>query len=215
MRKLGNGIKGKFKSALGICFLGGALFSVNPLGFSADAKSSSEITSAKKGKEVEQSKKNSVILLKDWHKIESMQGKCSMDFPAKAEHVAETMKIDEDGTELKYDAYISSSEAESVFMLLVAQYPDFVDEEFAQMSLEAFLNGILTHGAGSQLLFADLVLVEGHEGLDFFIRTGANYFKGRCVMVKNQLYLMAMECKVSDYDETHYEKFVGSFLLKK
>ncbi len=180
-----------------ICFFGAFLIGINPLGFSVETK--------------ETSKKST----KDWHKIESKQGKCSMHFPANAEHVSETMKIDEDGTELKYDAYVSASDPETVFMLLVAQYPDFVDEEFAQMSLEAFLNGILTHGAGAQLLFADLVLVQGHEGLDFFIKTGANYFKGRALMVKSQLYLMAMECKVSDYDEKHYEKFVSSFSLSK
>ncbi len=195
MKKLNHTIRENFSAVLRVCLLGGCLTCINPLGFSADSNAKAE------------------MLNKEWHKVESSQGKCSMHFPATAEHVAETMKIDEEGTELKYDAYISASEAETVFMLLIAQYPDFVDEEFAQMSLEAFLNGILTHGAGSQLLFADLVLVQGHEGLDFFIRTGPNYFKGRALMVKNQLYLMAMECKVSDYDEKHYDRFVNSFLL--
>lgn len=179
---------------LRICLFGGCLVMASPLGFSAESKKSSETS-------------------KDWHKVESKQGKCTVKFPTSAEHVSETMKIDDEGTELKYDAYVSASNADTVFMLLVAQYPDFVDDDFAQMSLEAFLNGILTHGSEAQLLFADLVLVQGHEGLDFFIRTGANYFKGRALMVKNQLYLMAMECKVSDYDEKHYDTFVNSFLL--
>lgn len=195
MKKLNHMVRGSFKGILRVCLLGGCLTCVSPLGFAAESKAKAE------------------ILSKDWLKVESQQGKCSMHFPNAAEHVAETMKIDEEGTELKYDAYISASEAETVFMLLIAQYPDFVDEQFAQMSLEAFLNGILTHGAGAQLLFADMILIQGHEGLDFFIRTGPNYFKGRALMVKNQLYLMAMECKVSNYDEKHYNKFVNSFLL--
>jgi hypothetical protein len=58
-----------------------------------------------------------------------------------------------------------------------------------------------------------LVLVNGHEALDFFIRTGAIYFKGRALMVKNQLYLMAVECAVQDYDENRYNTFVNSFFL--
>ena len=188
------------KSLLNIirgCFFGVCLIGMSPLGFSADAAPSKEAVS------------------KAWSKIESKQGKCTMNFPSDAEHVSETMKLDEDGTELKYDAYISASDAETVFMLLVAEYPDFVDDEFSQMSLEAFLNGILAHGASTQLLFADLVLVQGHQGMDFFIKTGSNYFKGRAVMVKNQLYLMAMECKVVNYNESHYDKFVNSFLLKR
>ncbi len=34
--------------------------------------------------------------------------------------------------------------------------PEFVDESYAQMSLEGLLNGILTHSPGNQLIFADL-----------------------------------------------------------
>ena len=204
MKKLICTMKKSFKAATLVFVFGGCLLSASPLGFSAEAATTST-----------PSKPSVTVLGKDWKKIESKQGKCSMSFPGSAEHVSEKMKLDEEGTELQYDAYIAASDPETVFMLLVALYPDFVDEEFAQMSLEAFLNGILTHGSGAQLLFADLVLVQGHEGMDFFIRTGANYFKGRALMVKNQLYLMAMECKVSDYDEKHYEKFVSSFLLNK
>lgn len=196
MKSLRNRVKKTCMFAVKGLFVGGCLLGMSPLGFSAESKA------------------NKAAVSKDWNKIESKQGKCSMHFPNEAEHVSETMKIDEEGTELKYDAYIAAAtNAETVFMLLIAEYPDFVDEEFAQMSLEAFLNGILTHGASTQLLFADLVLVQGHQGMDFFIRNGANYFKGRALMVKNQLYLMAMECKVADYDEAHYDKFVSSFLL--
>ena len=181
---------------LRICLFGGCLVIASPLGFSADAKKSTNLSD-------------------NWHKVNSAQGKCTVSFPTSAEHVSEKMKIDEEGTELQYDAYVSASGADTVFMFLVAQYPEFVDEDFAQMTLEAFLNGVLSSNASeAQLLFADLVLVQGHEGLDFFIRTGPNYFKGRALMVKSQLYLLAMECKVSDDDEKHYDAFVNSFLLK-
>jgi len=150
---------------------------------------------------------------KNWKEVHSSCGKCKMQFPTTPEHVSEKMKLDEEGFDLQYDAYIASTDSKTIFMLLVAQYPDFVDEQFAHMSLEAFLNGILTHNPNNQLLFADLVLVNGHEALDFFIRTGAIYFKGRALMVKNQLYLMAVECAVQDYDENRYNTFVNSFFL--
>jgi hypothetical protein len=106
-------------------------------------------------------------------------------------------------------------EKKSVFLLLIAQYPDFVDQSYAQVSLEGFLNGILANNPGNQLLFADLLLVGGYEALDFFIRTGSVYFKGRAIMVKNKLYLMAMECEVQNYDETKYNYFVSSFVFNK
>ncbi len=149
-----------------------------------------------------------------WQEFHSVVGNCTMQFPKYPEHLSEKMRLPEEGFDLKYDAYISAMDQKTVFLLLIAQYPDFVDASYARMSLEGFLNGILTHNPNNQLIFADLSLVGGHEALDFFIRTGGVYFKGRAIMVKNSLYLMAMECEVQNYDETHYNKFVESFQLK-
>ncbi|MBS0620802.1 MAG: hypothetical protein JSS61_05020 [Verrucomicrobia bacterium] len=150
-----------------------------------------------------------------WQEFHSAVGNCSMKFPKYPDHLSEKMRLPEEGFDLKYDAYISAMDQKTVFLLLIAQYPDFVDETYARMSLEGFLNGILTHNPNNQLIFADLSLVGGHEALDFFIRTGGVYFKGRALMVKNSLYLMAMECEVQNYDEIHYDTFINSFQLVK
>lgn len=148
-----------------------------------------------------------------WKEFHSVAGRCKMKFPNHPEHVTEKLSLSEEGYDLKYDAYISTSDKRTVYMLLIAQYPDFVDESYAQMSLEQFLNGILSHNPGNQLIFADLLLVNGHEALDFFIRTGSVYFKGRAMMVKNSLYLMAMECEMQTYDEGGFNTFINSFVL--
>ena len=148
-----------------------------------------------------------------WQEFQSVAGKCKMKFPKYPDHLSEKMRLPEEGFDLKYDAYISALDQKTIFMLLIAQYPDFVDESYAKMSLEGFLNGILTHNPNNQLIFADLALVNGHEALDFFIRTGGHYFKGRALMVKNSLYLMAMECEVQNNDEGHYKTLVDSFQL--
>lgn len=151
----------------------------------------------------------------NWQEFHSVVGKCTMRFPKYPDHLSEKMRLPEEGFDLKYDAYISALDQKTVFLLLIAQYPDFVDESYAKMSLEGFLNGILTHNPNNQLIFADLSLVGGHEALDFFIRTGGVYFKGRAIMVKNSLYLMAMECEVQNYDEGSYNAFVESFALSQ
>lgn len=150
-----------------------------------------------------------------WQDFHSVVGKCTLKFPVAPEHISEKMTMPKEGYDLQYDAYISTKDKKSVYMLLIAQYPEFVDQSFAQVSLEGFLNGILSNNPGNQLLHADLLLVHGYEALDFFIRTGAVYFKGRAIMVKNNLYLMAMECEVQHYDEGGYNFFVNSFKLNR
>lgn len=151
----------------------------------------------------------------NWKEFHSVTGNCTLQFPSAPEHISEKMNVADEGYDLKYDAYISAQDKKSVYMLLIAQYPNFVDQSLAQSSLEGFLNGILANNPGNQLLFADLLLVDGHQALDFFIRTGGIYFKGRAIMVDNQLYLMAMECEVQNYDEGGYNYFVSSFKFNK
>ncbi|HEY2809810.1 MAG TPA: hypothetical protein VGJ00_00235 [Rhabdochlamydiaceae bacterium] len=163
----------------------------------------------------EQNKSSKAVAANNWQEFRSVCGKCKMMFPKYPDHLSEKMRLSQEGFDLKYDAYISAADHQTLFLLLIAQYPDFVDEAYAKTSLESFLNGILTHNPDNQLIFADLSLVDGHEALDFFIRTAGVYFKGRALMVKNSLYLMAMECEVQNYDEMSYNTFVNSFKLAK
>lgn len=160
-------------------------------------------------------KQENVAVKSDWKDFHSVVGKCTLKFPVSPEHISEKMTVPEHGYDLKYDAYIANMEKKNVFMLLIAQYPEFVDQSLAQASLEGFLNGILSNNPGNTLISADMLLIEGHQALDFFIRTAGIYFKGRAIMVKNQLYLMAMECEVQNYDEARYNFFVTSFKFNK
>ncbi|MBI2743338.1 MAG: hypothetical protein HYX48_05420 [Chlamydiales bacterium] len=172
--------------------------------------------SAAEAPKANRSKDKNLEMKTSWQEYHSTIGSCSMLFPRSPEHVSEKMSDgNKEGFDLKYDAYIANVDKKSVFMLLIAQYPDFVDESYAQISLESFLNGLLSHNPANQLIFADLVLVGGREALDFFIRTGSVFFKGRAMMVKNSLYLMAMECEMQHYDEADFDQFINSFKLVK
>lgn len=188
-----------------LCF--GALFALTSF-----VSPSLEAKKAASTQEMKQTQKRSL----DWKEFPVLSGTCHMRFPVEPQHVSESMQVTGEQYSLRYDAYISAiKENNTVFMLLVAQYPAFVDETYSRMSLEGFLNGILTNNPQNQLLFADLVLVDGHEALDFFIRTGTVYFKGRAFMVKNHLYLMAMECHMQQYSESTYKEFIESFKMTK
>ena len=149
--------------------------------------------------------------LASWQKFHSVPGKCSVSFPNQPEHVKQIMPFPEEGYELRYDVYVSAFERKAVYMVLVAEYPPYIDESYAELSLETFLNGLVTQNHGNKLLFADLVEVQGFKALDFFIQSKGVYFKGRAIMAKNTLYLLAMECEVHNYLEEHYNHFIQSF----
>ena len=151
----------------------------------------------------------------EWKKMESSSGKCSIALPDVPEHMQQTMMLPEENTELKYDVYVAGQERKAVYMVLIAEYPNVVNQSYAQMSLESFLNGILTQNPYNRLIFADLVEVDGNKGLDFFIRTKDVYFKGRAIMANNQLYLLAMECEVQNYTEDEFNYFINSFQFVK
>ena len=155
----------------------------------------------------------SVTELESWRMFHSVPGKCNISLPSQPEHVKQVMPLAQEGYHMRYDVYVSAHKREAVYMVLIAEYPPYVDDSFAELSLESFLNGLVNQGEGSRLLFADMTEVQGNKALDFFIETKGVYFKGRAIMAKNHLYLIAMECEVNNYEEAHYDHFVNSFKI--
>jgi len=147
-----------------------------------------------------------------WQEFRSINGECCMKFPKYPDHLSEKLRLPEIGFDLKYDAYISAIDQKTTFLLLIAQYPDFVDQTYANKNLEGFVEGLLKHNPG---LTHELSLVNGHTVLDLFICKEGMYFKGRALMVKNSFYLMAMECEAQYYDEASYKTFIDSFELMR
>lgn len=154
-------------------------------------------------------------IYKNWTKIHSFQGKCNAVFPRNPDHVRQNMSMRGESKDLEYDVYVADLERRSVFMVLIAKYPGEVKDEHAVSSLEHFLNSILVQNPNNQLVFANLVQVQGHQGMDFFIKTNEVYFKGRVLLAKNYLYLLAMECEKQNYQDNHYQYFIESFELVK
>jgi len=152
---------------------------------------------------------------KSWKKFHSVHGKCLVSLPDSPEHVKQVMPCPDQGYDLRYDMYVSSHGKKAIYMLLIAQYPPFIDSSHAEISLESFLNGLLTQSHDNKLIFADLVNVQGHKALDFFIESKGVFFKGRAIMTENNLYLLAMECNVNNYTESHFNHFINSFELIK
>ena len=72
-----------------------------------------------------------------------------------------------------------------------------------------------TQHPNNQLVFADLIDVQGHKGMDFFIKTKGMFFKGRAVMSGSNLYLVAMECEEGKYKDKQFNYFINSFELTK
>lgn len=156
-----------------------------------------------------------VETVSSWKKFHSVHGKCMVSLPESPEHVKQMMPFPEQGYNLRYDVYVSAHEKKAVYMMLIAQYPPFINESHAEMSLESFLNGLVTQNHDNELIFADLVNVQGHKALDFFIKSKGVYFKGRAIMAENNLYLLAMECEQNNYLEPNYNHFIESFELVK
>lgn len=151
-----------------------------------------------------------------WKKFHSVPGKCKVSFPQNPEHVKQVMTLKEDNCDMQYDVYVSTEQnKDAVYMVLIAQYPDYVNESCAELSLECFLNGILTQHPDNELVFADLIEIQGHKGMDFFIKTKGLFFKGRAVMSGSNLYLIAMECEEKLYKEHRFNFFINSFELVK
>lgn len=146
-----------------------------------------------------------------WATCHSALGCCSLAFPKEPSRLADKSRDREGAQEIHYDAFVTPPDGKETYMLLVTKYPDSSNEMGAKMALEGFLNNLINRSTSNELLSAQMSLVFGYESLDFLIKAGTQFFKGRAVIAKNKLYLMAMECEIPSYSPENYEKFIRSF----
>lgn len=151
--------------------------------------------------------------LREWKRVDNMKGNCKACFPCTPHHINQNMPSHLDNQTIAYDVYVADAQKKSVFMVLIATYPDKIMKERVVHNLEHFLNTIINQNPNTRLVFADLVNVNGHQGMDFFLRNDQVYFKGRAVIRNNTFYLMAMECETQNYQDSYYQYFINSFEL--
>jgi hypothetical protein len=150
----------------------------------------------------------------NWKELYSVGGKCKILFPSEVHHVEQYIPGSDDKS-LKYDLYISSLNENDLFFMIVAQYPMTIAKDKEEVSLEGFLNGILNNKAQKNLISANFETFNGYKTLDFLVKDEGRFFKGKVFIIKNKLYLIAIECNEKYYTDEIYEKFTKSFSLVK
>ena len=168
---------------------------------------------ANKKQSIASSNSSNNEICSDWKKVRSQEGKCSASFPKTPDHLRQKLPMKDGDKELKYNVYVADFERKAVYMVLIAEYPGVVNEEYAVKNLEHFLNTLLSQNPKNRLLHANLTKVQGFPGMDFFISTEQIYFKGRAIQANNTLYLLAMECEIPNYQDAHFNHFISSFEL--
>jgi hypothetical protein len=148
-----------------------------------------------------------------WKQTYAKGGDCHIDFPSPPQIVQQSMKISEAGHRLFYDIYLSPFQDRGVVLLLIATYPGAISEENEMLGLEGLVKGIVSHHADNQLIFSDFVELMGHPSINFLVQSSSSYFRGRALMVGNKLYLIAMEGKKGELDETIFNRFMKSFKI--
>ena len=150
-----------------------------------------------------------------WQDFVSSGGNYKVSFPSYPQHVSETLKLQGGKVSIKYDAYIAEQGVEALYMVLIAQYPKTHVRPDPEAGLKAFLNGILSHGEGSQLVEVEWQEFQGFSAVDFLVDNAGILLRGRAVMVDNSLYLIAMESHQSRFRAENFKYFVETFSLVK
>ncbi len=149
-----------------------------------------------------------------WKQVYMKGGECSIAFPSPPQLIQQVLNL-AGGQKLLYDVYVSAFENKAVFLLLVATYPQPLAQGQESAGLEALVQGIVSHHADNELVFAEKIDWNGHQAIHFLVQGGANYFRGQALMVGNKLFLMAMEGKEGGGEEALFAKFVRSFQLSR
>lgn len=144
-----------------------------------------------------------------WKEFHSINGHCKISFPSIPKHFKEKFLLPKSKAQVSYDAYISPKGSQTVYMMLIANYPHKIEREQEEISLESFVNGLVQKGG--QLVFANFIKWPKATAMEFFIHNNNVFFKGRAIMKHNKLYLIAVESIDDQYEEGQYHEFIDSF----
>ena len=148
-----------------------------------------------------------------WKEIYARTGDCRIAFPTLPQMIEQKLKLNQDNMQLAYDVYLAPYNEHSVCVLLIAQYPKPIPQGSEMVGLEGLLKGIINQHPDNQLVFAEMVQIQGFPALNFMVESGKNFFRGQAVMVGSKLYMIAMEGVKQRFEETTFQRFLKSFRL--
>jgi len=150
-----------------------------------------------------------------WENFYSIEGKCEILFPSKPEHMRQVIPVGNLNSYLNYDVYLSNLDDEnSICMMIVVKFPEKIEENKELQSLEGFLNGILNHKEEKKLISADFITIKNLNALDFVVENKNRFFKGRAILSKDKMYLIAMEYDSYLDLDLSFKKYIESFNLR-
>ncbi|HSX37404.1 MAG TPA: hypothetical protein VLE95_01065 [Chlamydiales bacterium] len=147
-----------------------------------------------------------------WNQFHTKNKECSISFPEQPTLFQQSLKV-ASGEHLHYDIYLAPFQNKGIFMLLVATYPHPLTGGHEVAGLEGLLKGIVGHNPENKLIFAELVTHEGKPAMTFLVQSVSNYFRGQALMSENKLFLIAMEGRKTELDESMFGKFLESFQI--
>lgn len=149
----------------------------------------------------------------NWREIKTKAGDCKIAFPAVPKMMQQSLDVSEQGHKLTYDVYLAPLNEKSLCLLLVATYPYPLKGGHEIAGLEGLLKGIVGHNPANQLVFANVLEKRGRPLIDFLVQSPVSFFRGQALMIGNKLYLIAIEGKKGELDESAFNRFTESFAL--
>jgi hypothetical protein len=148
-----------------------------------------------------------------WKEIHTRSGECRISFPVLPQVIEQKLKLNHEGLHLTYDVYLAPYQEHSICLLLVAQYPKALPPGAEQLGLEGLLKGILNQHPENEMVFSEMIQLQGFPAINFMVQSGKNFFRGQAVMVGNKLYMIAMEGIKQKFEESTFQRFLKSFQL--
>lgn len=149
-----------------------------------------------------------------WQTFKSKELKCEVSFPSKPNHIKQIIPLKEINSSINYNAFLSILEDDSVCMLVVADFPMPIIQSKQNQILENFLNGIINYRNEKKLKTTNFSKFNNLNALDFVLEKENRNFKGKAIINKNKLYLLAMEHDNFLNLDSTFETFLKSLKIQ-
>lgn len=148
----------------------------------------------------------------EWYEFFAPGGEFKVSVPAKPEEVVPSGVTQDVDKDTKSDEGYRSTSADGIQYYILTTALPFDSSQFDQdILLAQALAGVVESTEASQLISSSPTNFAGKRAVNFLIRQGDEYFKGKLILTNRTLYQVVVRYDQSRVVETEYEKFMSSF----
>lgn len=134
--------------------------------------------------------------------------------PTPFQEFNETMPLPSSNNVIRYNMYVTQSQAGTTFMITVIEYPYSLNVNDQQKALDNIIKEMIAGNANNTLIYNTQTSFLQFASKDFMLSNPQGFIRVRAFIKDNMIFILSVADRTDEQVEKYFQQFVNSFTLK-